>query len=137
MLQGLFHSLFTYINIVQGTYVRSVDLQMQVRLCSYSYVTIEKALFIDLYSSPLIQILALPILGLALRFSNKANVKYLISKVSKFWRSGVPTRASSSRRISKLCNLSRVESIPISKMMNRGGVIRGRVEYGVKYRVDY
>ena len=28
----------------------------------------------------------------------------------KLWRSGVPTRGSSSRRISKLCNLSRVDS---------------------------
>ena len=29
---------------------------------------------------------------------------------SKFWRSGVPTRDSSSRRILKLCNLGRVEA---------------------------
>ena len=52
---------------------------------------------------------------------------------SKYRRSGVPTWGLPSRRISKLCNLSRVEA----ELQNWKIEVEYRVEYQVEYRGEY
>ena len=65
-------------------------------------------------------------------FSRKKIILVLIC--FKYRRIRVPTLHLPSRRILKLCVLSRVGLV---KMMDRGRLIQPRVEYQIEYRVEY